>query len=103
MSKLGLDYELRGKTAEVAVKGELDMAGAFTLEPAIERVVAEHEVEELVVDLEGVAFMDSAGLGSLLSTQERLSDLGITAKFQRPSDAVKRVLDTSGTHDVLMG
>ncbi len=92
-SDLGLDYELRGTTAEVVLNGDLDMAAAFKLEPAIERVVSESAVDEVVLDLEGVAFMDSAGLGSLLATQDRLGDRGIRTKIARPSDAVRRVLD----------
>jgi anti-anti-sigma factor len=99
---LRLDCDVRGTTAEVAVDGELDMAGAFKLEPAIEKVVAENRLDELFFDLAGVSFMDSAGLGSLLSTQERLKDLGIDAKVRRPSRAVERVLDVSGTRSVLL-
>jgi anti-anti-sigma factor len=99
---LRLDYELRGTTAEVAVDGELDMAGAFRLEPAIDEVVSENRLDELVFDLAGVSFMDSAGLGSLLSTHERLKDLGINVRVRRPSQAVERVLDASGTRDALM-
>ena len=100
---LGLDYELRGTTAEVAITGELDMAGAFKLEPAIEQVVSEHDVVELDLDLGGVSFIDSTGLGSLLATHERLNDLGIDAKVARPSEAVQRVLDASGTQFLLLG
>jgi hypothetical protein len=39
-SDLGLDCELRGTTAAVALNGDLDMAAAFRLESAIERVVS---------------------------------------------------------------
>lgn len=103
MRDLRLDLEVRGTTAEVTLCGDLDMAAAFKLEPAIERVVAENAVEELVLDLADVGFIDSAGVGSLLSTQERLNDLGIRAKVTRPSGAVQRVLDVSGTRGVLLG
>lgn len=78
------------------------MAGAFKLEPAIEEVVSENRVDELVFDLGGVSFMDSAGLGSLLSSHERLKDLGIDVKVTRPSKAVERVLDSTGTRGVLL-
>jgi anti-anti-sigma factor len=100
---LRFDCEVRGTTAEVALSGDLDMAAAFKLEPAIEHVVSEHTVDELVLDLAGVAFMDSAGLGSLLSTHERLSDLGIKATVTRPSEPVQRVLDVSGSRSTLLG
>ena len=103
MSDLGLDYEVRGTTAEIALNGDLDMAAAFKLEPAIEGVVAQNDVDALVLDLGGINFIDSAGLGSLLSTHERLSDLGIRSTITRPSAAVERVLDATGTRDVLTG
>jgi anti-anti-sigma factor len=102
-SDLGLDCELRGKAAAIALKGDLDMTAAFKLESAIERIVSQHDVNELVLDLGGVDFIDSAGLGSLLSTHERLNDLGITSEITRPSEAVQRVLDASGTRDLLIG
>jgi anti-sigma B factor antagonist len=102
-SDLGLDCELRGTTAEVALSGDLDMAAAFKLESAIERMVSQHDVDALVLDLGGVGFIDSAGLGSLLSTHERLNDLGIKSEITKPSAAVQRVLDASGTRDVLIG
>jgi anti-sigma B factor antagonist len=96
MRHLELDTRVRGSTAEVALSGELDMAAAFKLEPAIDQVVSENAVDEVVLDLAGVSFMDSAGLGSLLSTQERLNDLGIGAELRSPSDAAQRVLAANG-------
>ena len=100
---LDLQWELTGETAQLRVSGELDMAAAFKLEPEIERVVAEREVNELVIDLGGVTFMDSSGLGSLLSTRDRMSDLDIEAKVVAASEPVRRVLGATGTDDVLLG
>jgi anti-sigma B factor antagonist len=96
MRALGLDTRVHGRTAEVALSGDLDMAAAFKLEPAIDDVVFENTVDEVVLDLAGVLFMDSAGLGSLLSTQERLNDLGIKFELRRPSEAARRVLEANG-------
>jgi anti-anti-sigma factor len=98
-----LSWEVSENTAEVEVSGDLDMAAAFKLEPEIDRLVAERDVEDLVLDLGGVSFIDSAGLGSLLSTHERLSDLGIASRVVAMSDPVARVLDTTGTRDRLIG
>ncbi len=81
----------------MALSGDLDMAAAFKLEPAIDDVVSENTLDEVVLDLAGVSFMDSAGLGSLLSTQERLNDLGINLELRRPSEATQRVLEANGT------
>jgi anti-anti-sigma factor len=96
MRKLRLDCAVRGRTAEVALSGDLDMAAAFRLEPAVEHVVSENTVDEVVLDLAKVSFMDSAGLGALLSTKERLNDRGIAAELRSPSRAAQRVLEANG-------
>jgi anti-anti-sigma factor len=99
---LNLDCEVRGTTAEMSVGGDLDMAAAFKLEPAIENVVRENAIDEVILDLADVSFIDSAGIGSLLSSRERLDSLGIRATVARPSAAVQRVLNVTGTNSVLL-
>jgi anti-anti-sigma factor len=99
---LKLDCEVRGTTAEMSVGGDLDMAAAFKIEPAIEDVVRENAIDEVILDLADVEFIDSAGIGSLLSSRERLSSLGIRTTVARPSRAVRHVLDATGTSRVLL-
>jgi anti-anti-sigma factor len=77
------------------------MGGAFRLEPELDRLLADHEVNRVVVDLAGVEFVDSAGLGALLASHERAKDAGIEMKLANPSDPVRRILDITGTADVL--
>ena len=86
---------------EVALTGGLDMGAAFKLEPEIERLLGEHDVSRLVVDLAGVRFVDSAGIGALLSTHERAKAAGVELELANPSDPVRRILDVSGTGDML--
>ncbi len=86
--------------AGLAVSGELDMRAAFQLESGLERLFREHPVRRLELDLSGVRFLDSAGLGSLLSTHERAKDLGIEMEIVNPSDPVRRILDLTGTGDL---
>ena len=50
----------------VAVHGELDLEGAPELRRALIEAIDEHPGRPLVVDLEGVDFIDSAGLGVLV-------------------------------------
>jgi len=53
------------------------------------------------VDLAGVTFMDSRGLGSLLAANERSREGAAPIRIYRPSDAVRRLLDVSGVTPVL--
>ena len=97
-----MDCDVRGTRAEMSVTGDLDMSAAFKMEPEIEHVVRENAIDELVLDLSDVSFIDSAGVGSLLSSRERLNVLGIRTTITRPSRPVRRVLDATGADDPLL-
>ena len=55
----------------LAVHGELDVSTAATLREALIEAIDEHPGGRVVVDLEGVDFVDSAGLGVLLGGRDR--------------------------------
>jgi anti-sigma B factor antagonist len=86
---------------ELALTGDLDMAATFKLEPAVDRLLAEHEIRRLALDLRDVRFMDSTGLGALLAIRERTKQLGIEMRLVAISEPVQRLLDLSGTGSVL--
>lgn len=54
----------------ITLTGELDVATAPDLVAAVEDVFAE-EPERLIIDLDHVTFLDSTGLGVLVSTYQR--------------------------------
>ena len=76
--------------------GDLDMAATFRVEPEVDRLLARHAVRRLVLDVADVGFIDSAGLGALLSIRERTKSLGIELALVNVSDPVRRILDLSG-------
>jgi len=89
------------RSVEVVVAGELDMTAAFKLEPEVDRLLAAPGAQRLVLDLAGVTFVDSAGLGALLAIRERTQDLGVGFALVNPSAAVRRMLEWSGTGAML--
>jgi anti-sigma B factor antagonist len=95
-----LRSRLRERSLEVALGGELDMAAAFKLEPAVEQLLATEDVRALVLDLADVAFVDSAGLGAILAIRERTHQAGIGIEITRPSDPVRRLLDLTGNGEI---
>jgi anti-anti-sigma factor len=56
----------------IALHGELDLAGAATLEAELEPL----DAAALVVDLRGLTFMDSSGLRILVVHAQRAQDRG---------------------------
>jgi anti-anti-sigma factor len=99
---LNFDVESRaeGDRAIVAVRGDFDLQVA-------ERVVAElAKVEErapalLVVDLSGLSFMDSSGMGVIAAAQARAVEAGRRIVFVRPPYTVRRAFELSGFDDVI--
>jgi anti-anti-sigma factor len=64
--QLELEEIVRGEGRTLALKGELDMKSAETLERAMRRLLAEPGSGLIVLDLGGVSFMDSTGLRVVL-------------------------------------
>lgn len=91
-----LDAKRSGDTVVAAVSGDLDMAATFRLEQDLERVSQEPGVLKLVIDLGDVEFIDSAGLGLLLATHERLRAAELELELANPSRSVLRMLELTG-------
>ena len=87
--------------AEVTLSGDLDMSATFRLEPALDRLLYSGQVGELVLDLGGLAFLDSSGLGLLLATYERSREAGTAMAIVGPSPEVQRVFRLAGVETVL--
>jgi anti-sigma B factor antagonist len=84
----------------VRVTGEIDL----TTVPALRReldAAREEAAATVLLDLSGVTFIDSSGLHLLLeaSRSSALSDWGFSV--MRPSDVVQRLIEVSGTEDLL--
>lgn len=66
---LSVQVEDHGATAVVAVRGDLDVAGAPQLREALIDVIADGR--RVLVDLEALDFLDSSGLGVLIGGLRR--------------------------------
>ncbi|HTE60042.1 MAG TPA: STAS domain-containing protein [Solirubrobacteraceae bacterium] len=100
-SRFGLVSRSDEDSLELVLAGELDMPATFKIEPELDRLLSGQEVRRLVLDVADVRFIDSAGLGALLSIRERTKLLGIEMSLVNVSDPVRRILDLSGMWAVL--
>jgi anti-anti-sigma factor len=79
--------------AVVRLSGELDLAGAALVERELDRVVGRDAPHTVVVDLRGVAFMDSSGLRSVVVADARGREEGWELVLVRGPEAVHRVFE----------
>jgi anti-sigma B factor antagonist len=92
---------LGGRPAVVHVSGEVDVSGAAHLREALAAAVRSG-VGRLVVDLEGVTFVDSTGLGVLVAAKRTLDRRGGYLELVVSRPRVARVLRISGLDRVFV-
>ncbi|MBI2710806.1 MAG: STAS domain-containing protein [Actinobacteria bacterium] len=68
---MGLDLSEHGRWSVLAVTGEVDVATAPRLREQLVELVGSGK-NHIVVDLEGVEFLDSTGLGVLVGALKRV-------------------------------
>ncbi len=101
MADFAFDEKRRGRVAELVLSGDLDMSATFRLEPVLDRLFDGDEVSELVLDLSGVSFVDSSGLGLLIATHARSQEAECPMAIVNASPEVQRVFRIAGVDDVL--
>jgi anti-sigma B factor antagonist len=83
----------------VAVRGEVDLHTAPKVQDAIERAAHTEGVRAVVVDVGGVAFMDSTALSALVRSKDSLQQQDISLRLAAPSKAVERIFSVTGFED----
>ena len=81
----------------IAVRGEVDLHTAPKVESAIERAARTNTT--VVVDMSGVAFMDSTALSALVRAKDSLLEQGTSLRLAAPSRAVQRIFSVTGFED----
>jgi anti-sigma B factor antagonist len=87
-------------TAVVRVIGELDVATAPRLRQEAVRLVGVN-ITRVVLDLRGIDFIDSTGLGVIVGMVKRLRTHGGDLSLVRGEDRVTKVFDITRVSDIL--
>lgn len=92
-------FEERGVTI-VELTGDVDVSEATELRDLLGGLVA-GTAPGVLVDLDGVRFIDSAGIGILVTAQRRAGEAGSRFAVASPGAAVARVFELTRTNRVL--
>lgn len=80
-----------GEDGEIVLSGRFDASQQRKAEEFLETVM-----DARVVDLKGLEYVSSAGLGVLLATQKRLMGSGVGLKLVNASKHIQDILRYSG-------
>jgi anti-sigma B factor antagonist len=90
----------RGRSTTVALHGEIDVLTVDQVRMALATALAAHP-HELVIDLTDLTFIDSTGLGALITGFQRARDAGARFRLAHPTPAVRQILVLSGLLEVV--
>ncbi len=98
MEKETLTVTLRAENGELTatLAGEIDHHNARGAREAIDKAIFKHHPRRLVLDLSGVGFMDSSGLGLILGRVALCEEMGAEVHLESPSLRVRKVLAVAG-------
>ena len=77
----------------VAPTGRLDVTGAPALKEALSELGKDGQQPRVVIDMEGVSFVDSTGLGSVIAVLKQLRTKQGELRLAAPNQQVRVVLE----------
>ena len=92
---MSLDVESRQTDSGITVlapSGRLDVVGAPALKEAVSEAMKNGQ-PRLVIDMEGVTFVDSSGLGSVVSARKQVRTSKGDLRLAAPNQQVRVVLE----------
>lgn len=88
-----ISAEVRDGEVVVDVRGEIDLSTAPLLDQRLSQVA---DTQKLVVNLSGVTFLDSSGLGVLVRTSNKVENQGGVIRVVVNHPQVLKVLEITG-------
>ena len=93
--------EKRGNETTAYVRGEVDHHNAKSARELLDRIIERDAPIRFLLDLSGVSFCDSSGLGLVMGRNKKCALLGCTLIVKNPSKAALRILEIAGMDKIL--
>ena len=93
----------RNGSITAVISGELDHCEAAGIRMQIGPELEHLMPTMLILDMSGVTFMDSSGIGLILGRQRVMESLGGGVAVKNPSPSVRRILQVAGLSRLIIG
>ena len=99
---MGLQLDIKGRVLIATPKGELDHHQAERLRPQIDSAYDKSPCRHLVLDMGGVSFMDSSGIGMIIGRYKNTEKRGGQLALSNMSAPVAKLFDVSGLAKIVL-
>lgn len=84
-------FQEADKTVVIHLDGEVVMETLHDLRNETNVFLGDYEYETIDIDMSGVSFMDSSGIGFLIGMQKHSAELGKKVRLLRPSLPISKL------------
>lgn len=92
---------INGNVLYIALNGELDEQTAEYTRTAMERCMENGRFTQIVIDLAGLRFMDSTGIGILIGRYKKMQARGVPIYIANPSLQAERIFKMTGLYQIM--
>lgn len=96
-----LQYEVVGNTLIVEFDGELDHHVAKNIRTEIDETINKQRVRNLILDLSGMEFMDSSGIGVIIGRYKHISKLGGKVAVINVTSQIDKIFNLAGMYSIV--
>jgi stage II sporulation protein AA (anti-sigma F factor antagonist) len=96
-----LEFKRLKHTLIVDITGDMDMLHANTFKTRLDDCIERDHIRRLILNLEGVTFLDSSGLGVVIGRYKTMAARQGEMYIVGASPAVKKVLIFSGVNKII--
>ena len=94
-------YNNEGNTLKVKCYGELDENSADKMRKSLDDSILSSQAKRVVLDLSGLSFMDSSGIGVLVGRYKKFAGRPVAFFIDRPNSTVDKILRLSGIYTIM--
>ena len=100
-NKGGFEYEYYDDLLRIEVTGEIDHHSAVSVRGEIDALIYEERPRHVALDMSGIDFMDSSGLGLIMGRYALMQKIGGELTLSSPNERILKILRLAGLERII--
>ena len=96
-----LDISEENDTLIISMLGEIDHHSAVRIRTEIDEKILKSRPKKTVIDLSGIEFMDSSGLGLIMGRYMKMQSIGGVLLLRKPNERIVKIFKLAGLERIV--
>lgn len=96
-----MEYLRRRDTITAMLTGDLDQCNAQIIRTELDALIADRHIKHLILDMHGLTFMDSSGIGVIIGRYRTLIQRNGTVSVANMNKHIQRIFSLSGLSQII--